>query len=112
MKDFVKPGNTITVPAPAGGAKSGAGVLVGSIFGVAAYDAAEGDPVEIMLDGVHMLDKTNAQAWTIGLLIYWDNTTKKVTSAASGNKLIGASTEAAANPSADGMVRLNGAFTS
>ncbi|ODA67103.1 hypothetical protein A7A08_01849 [Methyloligella halotolerans] len=56
MKNFVQPGNTITVPAPTAVA-SGDGVLVGSLFGVANYDAAPGEAVEIDAIGVFDLPK-------------------------------------------------------
>ena len=43
MKNYVQPGNTITLTAPYDVA-SGDGLLVGSVFGVAAGDAREGSP--------------------------------------------------------------------
>jgi len=51
MKNFVQPGNTITLTAPYAVA-SGDGLLVGSIFGIAAGDAALGEPVETALVGI------------------------------------------------------------
>ena len=110
MKDFIKPGDMMTVPAPSGGATSGNGVLVGAMFGVAATTAAESAEVEIMTTGVHALAKTSAQAWTLGAKVYWDNTNKVVTTTASGNTLIGVAVAVAANPSDYGEVRLNGSF--
>ena len=44
MRNFVQPGNTITLTAPYAVA-SGDGLLVGSIFGIAAGTAALGEPV-------------------------------------------------------------------
>ncbi|NBJ13208.1 DUF2190 family protein [Microvirga arsenatis] len=111
MKNHVKKGDTLTVPAPYAVA-SGDGVLVGSIFGVAVTSAAQGEDVEIKTTEVFDLKKTSAQAWALGALIYWDNTAKEATTTATNNKLIGAAIAAAANPSATGKVRLNGAFTS
>ncbi|MFN3891997.1 MAG: DUF2190 family protein [Beijerinckiaceae bacterium] len=106
MKNFVQPGDIITVPAPAN-VLAGAGVLVGSIFGVAAHDALSGADVEIAMTGVFDLAKVSAQEWTIGAVIYWDNTDKVCTTTASTNKAIGLAVRAAANPSATGRVRLN-----
>ena len=40
------PGHTITVAAPTGGVLSGNGVLIGTLFGIAQYDAVEGADVE------------------------------------------------------------------
>lgn len=110
MKNYVQPGNTITVNAPAD-VLSGAGVLVGSIFGVASYDALSGQQVEIAVVGVFDMAKVSAQAWTAGARIYWDDTAKNCTTTASTNKLIGVAVADAANPSAVGRVRLSGAFT-
>ena len=47
MKNFVQPGNTVTLIAPSGGVKSGDPLLVGSLFGVCATDALEGAEVEV-----------------------------------------------------------------
>lgn len=110
MKSFVQPGNQITVPAPAN-VTSGAGVLVGSIFGVAAYDALSGADVEIAVEGVYAIAKATGAAWTVGARIYWDDTAKNCTTTASTNKLIGVATAAAASGDTSGKVRLSGAFT-
>lgn len=113
MRNYVQPGNNVTVIAPTGGVSSGDGVLVGSLFGVATGAAAEGAEVEIATVGVYELGKTSAQAWTVGAKIYWDSATKLCTTAAAAgaNALIGVALAAAANPSATGVVRLNGSFT-
>ena len=39
MKNFIQPGDSLTVSAPYA-VTSGQGVLVGALFGIAAYDAA------------------------------------------------------------------------
>lgn len=109
MKNFVQPGNVISVAAPYNVA-SGAGLLVGSLFGVATTAALNGAAVEAAVTGVFDLAKVSAQAWTAGALIYWDDTAKLATTTASTNKLIGVAAAGAANPSATGRVRLNGAF--
>lgn len=107
MKNFIQPGDVVTVLAPYNVA-SGAGTLVGTLFGVAAYTALSGAEVEIKTDGVYELPKLSAQAWTVGQLLYWDDTNKWVTSVASTNVLIGKALAVAANPSATGIVRLSG----
>jgi len=108
MKNYHQPGSSISVAAPADVA-SGAGVLVGSLFGIAGHDALSGAPVEIHFSGVYTLPKLEAQAWTVGAKVYWDDTNKHLTTAATGNKLVGAAVQAAANPSTTGVVRLDGA---
>jgi predicted RecA/RadA family phage recombinase len=110
MKNAIQAGNIVTLTAPAD-VSAGAGVLVGSIFGVAATTVLSGASVECDTVGVFELAKVSAQQWaTVGLLIYWDNSAKNVTTTASTNKLIGVNVATAANPSATGKVRLNGAF--
>jgi predicted RecA/RadA family phage recombinase len=111
MKNYVQPGNTITLTAPYE-VVSGDGLLVGSIFGVAAGDAESGATVEAALTGVFDLKKVASQAWAAGDKVYWDNTNKEATKTATGNTLIGVATEAVAGGADDviGRVRLNGSF--
>jgi predicted RecA/RadA family phage recombinase len=111
MKNYVQPGNTITLTAPYA-VTSGDGLLVGAIFGVAAGTAILGDPVETAVEGVYDLKKVASQAWAAGDRIYWDNTAKQTTKTLTSNTLIGVATEAVAGGATDliGRVRLNGAF--
>ena len=108
MKNFHSTGGVISVVAPAD-VDSGAGVLVGSIFGIAQGSAATGVEVNLVRIGVYTMPKVNAQAWAQGAKIYWDNGNSQMTTTASGNVLVGTATEAAANPSETGMVLLDGA---
>lgn len=111
MKNYVQPGNTLTLTAPYA-VTSGDGLLVGSIFGIASGDAALGEPVEAALKGVFDLTKVGSQAWTVGAKVYWDDTNKRTTSVATSNTLIGVATEAVAGGAGEtiGRVRLNAAF--
>ena len=111
MKNYVQPGHTITLTAPYA-VTSGDGLLVGSIFGVAAGTAILGDPVETSVEGVYDLKKVASQAWAAGDRIYWDNTARQTTKTLTANTLIGVATEAVAGGATDliGRVRLNGAF--
>ena len=106
MKNYIQPGDVLTMTAPSGGVSSGDGIKIGSLFGVAVTSAAEGESFQLKTGGVFTLPKTSAQAWTEGAKVYWTGTA--CTTTASGNTLIGCATEAAANPSATGSVRLNG----
>ena len=108
MRNFVQPGDTVTVPAPSGGVTSGDGVLVGSLFGVAAYSAAEGGEVEITTVGVFDLKKAAGATFTIGAKAYYDATAKAVSATASGNKLIGAALRDANSSAPTARVRLDG----
>lgn len=105
MRNYVQPGHAITLLAPSD-VVSGAGLLVGSIFGVASHDALSGAEVETQLTGVLDLAKTPSQAWTAGAKV---NTAKRV---ASGNTLIGVAVLAVGGGAEEiiGRVRLNGAF--
>lgn len=108
MKNYIQAGDTVTLTAPSGGIASGGALLVGAIFGVAAFAAAEGDEVEAATVGVFELAKTAGQAFAQGDKVYFDSTAKTVTSTASGNKLIGAALVAAAGSEEVVRVRLNG----
>jgi predicted RecA/RadA family phage recombinase len=105
MKNFVQPGRMLTLTAPSGGVASGDGVMVGSVFGVAAFDAAEGAEVEVATEGVFELKKTTGAAWTVGLPIFWNDTTKKA--ATSGDLQIGVAVAAAGSSAAVGLVKLD-----
>jgi predicted RecA/RadA family phage recombinase len=98
MRNFIQQGVNITVTAPAN-VLSGDGVLVGSLFGVAATHAQEGQQVECTTTGVFALPGSGL---TQGQKAYWDDTNKVVTGTASGNHLIGHAIADAAN----GLVRV------
>jgi len=110
MKNYIQRGDDLTLAAPYD-VDSGDGVLIGSIFGVAAIDAASGDDVDISTRGVFSLAKAGV-AVTLGAPIYWDDTAKVVTTDddSGGNPKIGAAVAAAADVAATVAVRLNGAF--
>jgi predicted RecA/RadA family phage recombinase len=109
MKNYIQPGDTLTLTAPAA-ILSGGVVIVGSIIGVANGDADNGAPVDVDTVGVFTLSKVSALAIAAGDVVYYDSATKLVNKTASGNTKLGVATEAAANPSATVAVRLNGAF--
>jgi predicted RecA/RadA family phage recombinase len=67
---------------------SGAGALVGKIFGVAQSDVTSGAVGEFCIDGVSILAK-DTSTFTEGDPVYWDNSAKKCTSTAQSNWLIG-----------------------
>jgi predicted RecA/RadA family phage recombinase len=106
MKNFIEAGDTLTVPAPSGGVVSGGVVIIGSLIGIAGSTAAVGVNVAVKTRGVFELPKVSAQAWTVGAPIYWDAGAGNATTTATDNTAIGYATEAAANPSAVGRVRI------
>lgn len=108
MKNFVREGDSLLVTAPRA-LTSGAGALVGALFGVAEHDAANGAPVVLQITGVVSIAKATG-AITQGALVYWDNTNFNVNTTASGNTKIGVAAVAAASGDATVQVRLNSAF--
>lgn len=106
MKNYVQDGDTVTLTAPYAVA-SGAGMLVGSLFAVAAYAAASGAAVEGVTEGVFDLTALGTDTATVGAKAYWDDANKRITTTASGNSLVGVFLLAKANGDTTARVRLN-----
>lgn len=110
MKNLVmQSGENLTLAAPYPVA-SGAGMLVGLIFGIASTTAAAGGRVAISTVGVYNMAKTAGVAFAVGAAVYWDDTAKTVTDVAGGNTKIGVTIAAAVGGDATAQVRLNGTF--
>ena len=105
MKNYIQQGDTIAAIAPAN-VLSGAGVLIGSLFGVASGDALSGAEVLLNTTGIYDLPKQTGQAWTAGQLLYWSGT--NVTNVVATNKLIGCAARAELSGATVGRIRLNG----
>jgi predicted RecA/RadA family phage recombinase len=105
MKNYVQDGEVITVTAPYTVA-SGAGCLVGSLFGVATSAASSGASVEIKTTGVFDLTTLGTDTPAQGAIAYWDDTNKRLTTTASGNTDVGRFTVAKTNGPTVGRVRL------
>lgn len=95
MKNFIQSGDVLTIPAPAA-VSSGDVVISGSLIGIAQTDAASGADVAVVTTGVFELAKTDSQAWTLGVAIYWDADPGEATTVSTDNTLIGYATEAVA----------------
>jgi predicted RecA/RadA family phage recombinase len=111
MQNYIQNGHIVRVTAPAGGIASGDPLIVGSIFGVAAYSSAEGDPVELSTTGVFQLPKASTAVLTVGASVAWDSTAGEVTTPAAGRFPIGVAVEAAGNGVTSVAVRLDGVAT-
>ena len=111
MKNYVQPGNAVTAITPAGGVSSGAGVLIGNLFGIAATTEAATDEVEIATVGVFDINKVAGTAVAVGDPIYWDDGNSECTpDDDTGNNLrIGVAIAAAADVATIARVRLDGA---
>jgi predicted RecA/RadA family phage recombinase len=106
MKAYVQPGKSLTVTTPADGVLSGQGVLIGTLFGIAQYDAVEGAEVEILTEGVVEIPKTSALQIDVGDRLFWDATNKVVNKTATAQVCVGVAVSAAANPSSIVRIKL------
>jgi predicted RecA/RadA family phage recombinase len=107
MKNYVQSGDVITVTAPYA-VSSGQGVLVGSLFGVATCDAANGASVDIMPEGVFDITALTSDTGTVGTKMYWDSANKRLTTTATSNTLVGALTLAKGGSDTTARVYLDG----
>lgn len=111
MKNYNQNGDMITITAPVGGVTSGQSILVGSLFGVVAATAAEGEAAEIATTGVFDLPKDAATVIDPGDRVAWDDTAKEIAQPGVGLYPVGVATEAAGNGTATVKVRLDGIAT-
>ncbi len=95
MKNHIQRGDTLTIPAPAGGVLSGGMVLSGSLFGVAASDADAGEDVAVSVEGVFELPKASADTVTVGAKLYHDAAADELTTVSTDNTLVGYAAAAA-----------------
>jgi predicted RecA/RadA family phage recombinase len=66
MKNFIQPGDDITVIAPTGGVTAGQLVVIKALVGVATCSAAAGAQVEISTEGVFDLAKNAPDVFNAG----------------------------------------------
>ncbi len=107
-KNSTQDGRIMTLTAPSGGVVSGTMYLIGALLVVAQISADAGSLFTGDTKGVHELPKTTGQAWTEGQILYWDDTTKKLTSTAGSNEVAGCAAAAAGSSATTGFCRLNG----
>ncbi len=109
MKNFIQPGDTLSLLAPYDVA-SGAGFLVGFIFAVASSAALSGAAVEGVREGVFELTALSTDTAAIGAKLYWDNTNKRLTTTSASNTLVGVATVAKTSGQTTATVLLDGAI--
>lgn len=112
MKNYVQPGDTVTVTAPYA-LQPGDGALVGVLFGVACGAYANGAvDAELRTEGVFDLTalSTDTASGTAFVAAYWDNTNKRITVSSAGNTKVGVIVAAKANGATTARVRLNTSF--
>lgn len=92
---------------PAGALASGDVVVQGDLVGVVERPLAAGELGALAVDGVFDFTKNTGVAYTVGTILYWDDTNNVVTTTASGNKQIGKVARAAASADTSVRVRLS-----
>lgn len=107
-RNFIQPGNTLTLTAPTGGVVAGTVYLIGTLLVVAQNTVAQTLPFEGIVTGVVTQPKATGQAWAEGAKVYWDNTAKNFTTTSSANTLAGVAAAAALTGDTTGSVRLDG----
>jgi predicted RecA/RadA family phage recombinase len=100
---FIQEGHYID-HTPVSALASGDVVVQGDLVGVTVRPLAAGEVGSIAVDGVFDLTKNTGVAFTVGTILYWDDTNNVVTTTSAGNKSIGKVVRAAA--SADTTVRM------
>jgi predicted RecA/RadA family phage recombinase len=103
--NYISPGHSVTVLLPAA-CKSGQGVRLGKLFGIADVDGAAGDIIPVSLDGVCLLPRPVGEVWpSIGLAIYYDEAAHLATTTPTG-PAIGYNTWMASGDGAPAPVKL------
>jgi len=100
---FVQDGWSIDYT-PGADVAAGDVVVQGDLVGVAKLDILSGKLGALAVEGVYDFAKNTGVAYSVGAILYWDDTNNVVTATASGNKQLGKVVRAAA--SADTTVRL------
>lgn len=109
MKNYIKEGEFLTLTAPYA-VSSGGGALVGSLFGVAVADVANGAEGEFAVCGVYELPKltTANTGGAQGVKAYWNAGAKRITAVSTDNTLVGCFAATCTDGAALCQVRLNG----
>jgi predicted RecA/RadA family phage recombinase len=103
---FVHEGASIDYT-PAADVAAGDVVVQGDLAGVAKLDIKAGKLGALAVEGVFDFAKNTGVAYTVGQILYWDDTNNVVTTTATGNKQIGKVVRAAATTDTTVRVRLS-----
>jgi predicted RecA/RadA family phage recombinase len=109
MKNYVKSGDVLALTAPYA-RLSGEGALIGTLFGVAMSDVANGAVGEFAITGVMDIAALSTDTASEGAALYWDNTNKRLTTTSSGNTKVGVAVKAKLAAETTARIRLNAAF--
>jgi predicted RecA/RadA family phage recombinase len=103
---FIQDGDYIDYT-PGSAVAAGDVIVQGDLVGVAKGDIAANKLGALALTGVFDFAKNTGVAYTVGQILYWDDTTNVVTTTASGNKQIGKVVRAAATTDSTVRMRLS-----
>lgn len=103
---FVFDGDTIDFTAAAAVAV-GDVVVQGDLVGVVTRTLAIGELGSLIVEGVLDFNKLTNVAYTVGTILYWDDTNNVVTATATGNKAIGKVVRAAATTDPTVRIRIS-----
>jgi len=103
---FVQDGRAIDYT-PGSAVASGDVVVQGDLVGVVKRPLAANEQGSLDVEGVFDFAKATNVAYTVGTVLYWDDTANLVTTTATGNKQIGKVVRAAATTDATVRVRLS-----
>lgn len=81
-------------------------IVLGDLVGVAGRPLATNEPGALAVTGVFDFAKATNVAYTVGTILYWDDTNNIVTTTATGNKQLGKSVRAAATTDPTVRVRM------
>ncbi|MEI4473330.1 DUF2190 family protein [Frigidibacter sp. MR17.24] len=105
MKNYVQPGRTVTIPAPAA-VLSGDIVVAGNLVGIASGNAAQGEALDLSLQGVFDVPKIAADDFAVGARVFWNAGQGLATTTAGTNARVGTCVQAAPADSATVRVKL------
>ncbi|MBL8812299.1 MAG: DUF2190 family protein [Planctomycetaceae bacterium] len=103
---FVLEGDTIDYT-PAAAVAVGDVVVQGDLVGVVTRSLAIGELGSLIVEGVLDFNKLTNVAYTVGTILYWDDTNNVVTATATGNKVIGKVVRAAATTDPTVRIRMS-----
>ncbi len=103
---YVQEGDAIDYT-PGSAVATGDVVVQGDLVGVVKRPLAANEPGALEVEGVFDFAKATNVAYTVGTILYWDDTNNLVTTTSAGNKSIGKVIRAAATTDATVRVRLS-----
>ncbi len=101
-RNFVQPGDTLTLLAPVGGTTLNVPLLIGGLLVIPDATRLVTEAFEGQVAGVFNLTKAPSQAWVEGGLVYWDTANLRASSdPAVGGPVVGVSTAVVAGGAGD-----------